>query len=99
MIRKIRTQLTFKIVDGIVVQKFVQEEGTAIVEAANAKVDTQDDAVKSMLYHCVVETMIKFVLVGKQISIVQFCVTKYNFYKHFENSFNIFLYRKWKMCR
>ena len=72
MIRKIRTQLTFKIVDGIVTQKYVQEEGIAIAEAVNAKVDTQDDAVKSMLYHCVVETMIKFVLVGKQISIVQF---------------------------
>ena len=65
MIRQIRTQLELKIVDGIVVQKFVQEEGTAIVEAANAKVDTQDDAVKSMLCHYVVETMIKFVLVGK----------------------------------
>ena len=72
MIRRIRTQLELKIVDGIVVQKFVQEEGTAIVEAANAKVDTQDDAVKSMLYHLAVETMIEFVLVGKQISIVKF---------------------------
>ena len=65
MIRRIRTQLELKIVDGIVAQKFVQEEGTAIVEAANAKVDTQDDAVKSMLFHCVVGIMIKFVLVGK----------------------------------
>jgi len=62
VIRRIRTQLELKIVDGIVAQKFVQEEGTATVEAANAKVDTQDDAVKSMLFHYVVETMIKFVL-------------------------------------
>ena len=53
-------------------QKYAQEEGIVIAEAVNAKVGTQDDAVKSMLYHRAVETMIEFVLVGKQISIVKF---------------------------
>ena len=53
-------------------QKYVQEKEFVIAEAVNAEVDTQDDAVKSMLYLRVAETMIKFVLVGKQISIVQF---------------------------
>ena len=52
-------------VDGIVAQKYVQEKEFVIAEAVNAEVDTQDDAVKSMLFHCVVGIMIKFVLVGK----------------------------------
>ena len=59
-------------VDGIVAQKYVQEKEFVIAAAVNAEVDTQDDAVKSMLYLRVAETMIKFVLVGKQVSIVQF---------------------------
>ena len=56
-------------------QKYAQEEGIVIAEAVNAKVDTLDDAVKLMHYG-VVETMIEFVLVGKQASIVQFFVKK-----------------------
>lgn len=68
VIRKIRTQLIFKIVGGIVPQKYAQEEGIVIAEAVNAKVDTLDDAVKLMLYQSVVETMIEFVLEMESVS-------------------------------